>query len=159
MKQPVEHKDVKNSVTVGLVFDFRGQRFTPSIDIDLDALMHKPDRLSVNGLYNMLAASIGLDAYRHEYDVMAMHELVFSQPTGLACEFVADGKLDFDGFIHAWQQQRIRKIVQAIAGRHLNISDLTQHDNIEKALIESYLAGRKHAAQDKNKAANSDLRA
>jgi len=151
MKQTVEHSDIKNSLTVGLAFDFRGQRFTPSIDIDLDTLMQKPDGLSSNGLYNMLAASIGLDAYRHEYDVMVMHDIVFSQPIGLACEFIADGRLDFNGFIQAWQQQRIRKIVQTIAERHLNISDLTQHDNIEKALIESYLAGRKYVEQAKKK--------
>jgi len=151
MKQAVEHKDIKNSVTVGLAFDFRGQCFTPSININLDALMHKANGLSVNELYNMLAASIGLDAYRHEYDVMVTQDIVFSQATGLACQFIADGRLDFDGFIQAWQQQRIRKIVQSIAERHLNLSDLTQHDSIEQALIESYLAGRKYIEQAQKK--------
>ncbi len=149
-------QSTKNSVTASLQFDFRGQRFSPSVDVDLDALMQKQGTINPSDLYDMLAASIAMDAYRHEYDVMLMEDIVFSRPSGLACQFVADGGLDFDAFIEAWQQQRIRRAVQCIAEKHLGIEDLTQHKHLEQALLESYRAGCKHAVQTRKKPVNSD---
>jgi len=128
------------TVTASISFDFRGKRFEPSITVDLHAMMIKKQPL--NDLYIQLGTSIGLDAYRHEYDVMVMHDIVYSQPTGLACEFVSDGSLDFEGFSTLWHQKSIFSIVQPIAETHLNISDLTQHPDIQIALIESYQAGQ-----------------
>jgi len=130
------------TVIASISFDFRGQRFEPSITVDLHVMMLKKQPL--NYLYTPLAASIGLDAYRHEYDVMVLEEIAFSEPTGLACDFITDGELDFDAFSAAWQQQQIISIIQPIAEQHLNISNLIQHDDIRNALIESYQAGQKN---------------
>ncbi len=123
-------------------FDFRGERFTPSIVVDLHTMMKEKQPL--NYLYVPLGTSIGLDAYRYEYDVMILEEIVFSDPTGLATDFVADGILDFVGFSEAWQQQQIVSIIQPIAKQHLNLSDLMQHPDIQKAMIESYKAGQQN---------------
>jgi len=136
------NKALETTVTASLSFDFRGQCFKPSITIDLHSLILKQQHL--NNLHDLLAASIGLDAYRHEYDVMVMEEIVFSKPTGLACDFVSDGYLDFDAFIKAWHQQQILSTIQPIAEQYLNISDLTQHKEIRQALIESYQTGQKN---------------
>ncbi len=132
---------MKNTVQARLAFDFRGEQFSACITIDLDAIMLKQGDL--NGLYDMLADSIGLDAYRHEYDVMLMEDISFSEPTGLACKFVHDGQLNFDGFIETWEKQRILDVIQPIAERHLNISDLSNHRELETVLIECYRAGQK----------------
>jgi len=133
---------VQATVTASLSFDFRGQRFTPSIRVDLHAMVIK--RQSVNHLYDLLGTSIGLDAYRHEYDVMVMHDIIFSEPAGLAREFVTNGKLDFDAFSKAWQQQQTLIAIGPIALKYLNIVDLDQHPDIRNALIESYQSGQEN---------------
>ncbi|MDQ6970913.1 MAG: hypothetical protein Q9M16_10430 [Mariprofundus sp.] len=130
----------QSNITASIDFDFQGQNFKPSIRIDLHTIMLK--KQPIQHLYDLLAASIGLDAYRHEYDVMVLQEIYFSEPSGLACEFCLDGNLDFDGFITAWQQQQILIAIQPIAQRHLNISDLSQHRDIQNALMESYKTGQ-----------------
>jgi len=133
--------NTSSSITASINFDFRGQHFTPSIRVDLHSFMLKKQH-AVH-LYDLLGASIGLDAYRHEYDVMVMEKIIFSDPAGLACEFHASDHLDFDGLLNAWQQQQIIAAIQPIAQRHLDISDITQHRDIQNALIESYKAGQK----------------
>jgi len=114
-----------NSVTASLQFDFRGQTFTPSIQVDLDQFMLR--RHEIHTLYDMLGASIGLDSYRHEYDVMIMQNICFSEPAGLVSEFVKDGRLDFDGFSNAWQNARLLDAIRPVAKKHLGIDDLDQH--------------------------------
>jgi len=133
---------IQAEATASLSFDFRGQGFTPSIRIDLHAMMIKQQ--PINHLYNLLGASIGLDAYRHEYDVMIMHDITFSKPTGLVSAYIIDGALDFDAFVEAWHQQRVRNAVQPIARKHLDIIDLDQHPDIRNALIECFTLGRQH---------------
>jgi len=130
------------TVIASINFDFRGERFTPSITVDLHGMMIKKQPL--NYLYVPLSASIGLDDYRYEYDVMILEEIVFSDPTGLATDFVADGILDFDGFSEAWQEQQTISEVQPIAERHLNISDLNEHKALQQALVAAYKTGQKN---------------
>ncbi|OIO73687.1 MAG: hypothetical protein AUJ57_03955 [Zetaproteobacteria bacterium CG1_02_53_45] len=137
----------KCTVVASLEFDFRGERFSPGITIDLNRLMLRQGDL--NGLHDMLAESIGLDAYRHEYDVMVLEDITFSEPTGLACKFVHEGHLNFDGFIQTWEREQILAAIRPIAAKHLDIDDLTKHEAIEKALIESYRTGQKDRASVK----------
>ncbi len=130
----------QSNITATIDFDFQGQNFKPNIRIDLHTIMLK--KQPIEHLYDLLAASIDLDAYRHEYDVMILQEIYFSEPSGLACDFCLDGNLDFDGFMVAWQQQQILIAIQPIAQRHLNITDLSQHRDIQNALIECYTVGQ-----------------
>lgn len=136
---------MKNSLQATLEFDFRGERFTPSISVDLDRLIIRGGHL--DNLYDMLAASIGLDSYSYEYDVLVMQEITYSAPTGLACEFVCDGKFDFDNFALQWAQQQIIESIRPIAEKHLKISDLSQHQELQAALIECYQAGQKNPSK------------
>jgi len=133
---------MKNSVVATIEFDFRGERFIPSITVDLDSAIIRNGHLEK--LYDMLAASIGLDSYRYEYDVMVMHEITFSESTGLACDFICDGKFDFDGFALQSTRLYIIESIQPIADKHLNISDLSKHKDIQEALIACYQAGQKN---------------
>jgi len=130
------------SITASINFDFKGQHFTPSVRVDLHSFMVKKQHTV--DLYNLLGASIGLDAYRHEYDIMVLEPIIFSEPSGLACAFLSDGILDFDGFAQAWQQQQISATIQPIAQRFLGISDLNEHDKIKQALLASYRAGQQN---------------
>jgi len=129
----------KSSATISLQFDFRGKTFTPSVHIDLDALMQK--RGDLHRIYDMLAASLGLDSYSYEYDVMLMEELQFSEATGLVSDFITDNRLDFEGFSKAWGQLQIFNKLQSIAAKHLGIESLEQQSDIYRALSESYRVG------------------
>ncbi len=140
----------KSSITASLQFDFRGQTFKPSITVDLDALMQRQGDL--NDLHDMLASSIGLDPYRHEYDVMLMHEITFSEPSGLVTDFFMDGRLNFDGFAEAWQKQKALRALEPIARKHLGIIDLDQHPDIRNALLESYRSGQMAHRRDQSRA-------
>ncbi len=137
---------IQASVTASLSFDFRGQRFTPSIRVNLHAMMVKQQ--SVDHLYDLLGASIGLDAYRHEYDVMVMEDITFSDADGLALDFVHAGQLDFEAFSKAWHAQQTLCAVQPIARKYLNITDLDQHPDIRDALIDSYRSGQRAQASN-----------
>ena len=128
-----------STVTASLHFDYQGRRFSPSISVNLHRLMIRQQGLS--HIYDLLGASIGLDAYRHEYDVMVMHDITFSDPTGLACAYVSDGQLDFDAFAEAWKKQRALNAIQPVAQKQLNISDLDQHPDIRNALVECFNLG------------------
>ncbi len=143
------------SVTASLSFDFRGQQFTPSIRVGLHTMMVKQQ--TIHHLYDLLGASIGLDAYRHEYDVMVMEEITFSQADGLAADFVHDGQLEFDAFNEAWQQQYILTVIQPIAEKHLGIEDLNQHRDLKQALTESYRAGQQKPALTKRDLPNPSI--
>ncbi len=136
---------MKNTIQASLEFDFRGERFSPSITVDLDTVMIREGHL--DKLYDMLAASISLDAYSYEYDVMIMEEITFSEPTGIAFEFTCNGRFNFDGFLKKWTRQQIIDSIQPIAEKHLNISDTSKHNDIEAALIESYQAGQKNPSK------------
>jgi len=129
----------KNTAIASLQFDFRGQTFRPTIKVDMDALMQRQE--DIHHLYDRLAASIGLDAYRHEYDVMVLETICFSEPSGLVGNFITDGCLDFDAFAEAWLQQQVLNTLQPIARKHLGIENLEHHPDLRNALIESYHAG------------------
>jgi len=134
------NNEVKNSMNASLQFDFRGQTFTPSIQVDLDQFMLR--RHGIHTLYDMLGASIGLDSYRHEYDVMVMQEIYFSEPVGLVSTFIEGGRLDFEGFSKAWRESEIMKVIRPVALKYLAITDLNQHPDICNALMESYRSGK-----------------
>lgn len=143
------------TVRASIHFDFRGQRFEPSITIDLHTMMLKKQPL--NYIYVLLGVSIGLDAYRHEYDVMVMQEIVYSEATGLSCDFVTDGSFDFEGFSKAWHQMRILSEIESIAEQHLNTPDLTQHDDLRNALVEAYKTGQKNPLVIKTETSSSSF--
>ena len=132
--------EIRNSIIASLQFDFRGQTFTPSIEVNLDQFMLRQH--GIHELYDMLGASIGLDSYRHEYDVMVLQDICFSEPVGLVSAFVEAGRLDFKGFNNAWQESEIMKIIRPVALKHLAITDLDQHPDIRNALMESYRSGQ-----------------
>jgi len=141
MSHNMSHK-IQASVQASLSFDFQGEHLTPSINVDLHSMMLKKQQLQ--DLYHALAISIGLDPYRHEYDVLVMSDITFSDATGLACDYLTDSHFDWDRFSAAWQMQRIITIIQPIAQQYLNISDLSQQHKMQQALIACYQAGQKN---------------
>ena len=61
---------MSDQITIGLEFSFRGETFTPSLRIGLNELVKRAH--DETGLHDLLAHSMGLDAYTYQYDVLLM---------------------------------------------------------------------------------------
>ncbi|ATX81758.1 hypothetical protein Ga0123462_0889 [Mariprofundus ferrinatatus] len=131
---------MKSTVIATIEFSFKGETVTPSTRVDLDPVMRNHNHLEV--IYDKIAASIGLDSYSYQYDVLTMEEIVFSDPEGPVSAFVHNGKLDIDGFRDVWLEENITDAVRPIAKKYLKIDNLNEHIELKHALIESYRAGQ-----------------
>ena len=81
---------MKNTVIVQVNYSFKGENFTPSITLELDAFAKISD--SFSGLYSKIAQQNNIDTYSYSYDSMEASPLIFHSPTGNVIDFVVDGK-------------------------------------------------------------------
>ncbi len=131
---------MKNSVVASVIFYFRGERFSPSMTLDLDALMAREEGL--DNLHRAIAIANGISIYSYEYEVMLAEEPHFDQPEGMAQEFVADGRFDIEGYRRRWSELQAVEKVRPIAERCVGVTDLEAKPKLKAALIEAYLAGQ-----------------
>lgn len=131
---------MKNSVVASIEFYFKGERHAPSLEIDLDKLMRQQGAL--NSLHHTIAVANRIDAYSYEYEMMMAEDLQFSQPQGMAADFVKGGEFDLEGFAAKWQEQQALEQVRPIADRCVGVTDLDAKPKLKAALIEAYLAGK-----------------
>ncbi len=133
-----------NSIDAELEFDFKGERFSPCVTIDLDAYFQADKDITY--IYDLLAQSIGLNEHRHEYDVMVMHDVVFSQPQGFAQGFVHDGQVDWQGLKQAWQtniEKSEHDEVLELAKSHFSEQELADNPKLLQALTLAYKQNKK----------------
>ena len=131
---------MKNTVDATVTFSFKGETYTPSTTIDLDALMREHG--SLPRLHYILAMTNKIDTYSYLYEVMEQSPIRFVNARGPVAGFVEDEALDIEGFQMQWQQNQIIGVLQSIASRELNIDDLENHPELKNALIEAYHCGR-----------------
>ena len=74
--------------------------------------------------------------------MMQTEELIFSDATGIAVDFLRDGKFDMDGFEKAVRDQAIVNIVSGIAKEYLAVDDLFAQPDLKAALVAAYKAGQ-----------------
>jgi hypothetical protein len=129
---------VNNSIRVSAVYSFRGETFSPTVVIDLDALVDQGEAADFHAL---LARQTGIDTYSYVFEVLQQATLQFSEAHGLAAAYLHDGRFDFTGFAAALRQQRIMPQLQAIAADVLALDDLNEHPSIREALLQAYLLG------------------
>ena len=132
---------MKNSITISAEFFFKGQKLSPSIEIDLDE--HIKVKRSMESLYPLLAKSNDIDLYSYEYEMLQAEDLAFSEAKGLAASFLNNDIFDIDGFEQALHEESIIKAVSHIASAILSINDLDEQPVIKTALIEAYKLGQK----------------
>jgi hypothetical protein len=132
-----------NSVVASVEFYFKGECYTPSLEIDLDKVMRQQG--TINRLHHSIAVANGIDAYSYEYEVMMAEEVRFSAPRGLAVEFFHNGEFDIAGYSAKWQELQVLEKVRPIAERCVGVSELDGKPKLKAALIEAYLAGRADA--------------
>lgn len=129
---------MKNSIYAGISFSYKGEDFSPSATIDLDAMMEKGGELS--NMYSFLAREHHIDTYSYLYEVMEAHEIEYSDPTGLAEKCFVDGVFDVERFEQLWNEQQQLVVLGDIAKRYLKIDDLEQHPDLKAALLAAYHA-------------------
>jgi len=132
---------MKNSVQVSLVFYFKGEKFNPQFEMDLDAYFLR--KYDIKTIYDLLGKSIGLDAYRHEYDVMVMEHIIYSSPKGLAKDFVHDGEMDWAGLTDAYKKAEEIKAIHDLAQTHFSKEELDANPKLLAAMKDVYKKSNK----------------
>lgn len=134
---------MKNIVTISIQFFFKGEQHSPSLTLELDELI-----LSINDLshfYPLLAKENNYDMYSYEFEMMQAAPLTFSDAEGIVANHIKDGSLNLETFKAALNSQNTLIHLQTIAKNILQIDELSQHPELEKALLEAYALGKDSA--------------
>lgn len=131
---------MENSIRVSLEFSFRGETHAPAAVIDLDTIdsdAGTPDWHAILARFNQI------DTYSYAFEVMQAAELRFSDATGAASAYLADGSFDFDGFIQARGERQTISLLQDIAREVLAIDNLDDEPAIRLALLKAFELGKR----------------
>ncbi|RTZ62709.1 MAG: hypothetical protein DSZ29_07925 [Aquificaceae bacterium] len=131
---------MKNTIKLTIPFSFKGVDYKPSSVIDLDTFLLGDQNL--DALFQIVATENKISNYSYEYEVLEASPKIFSDPTGMACDFLSGDSFDFEGFKHYKNKAQALTILQDIAKNTLEIDDLEAHQNLKQALWEAYKAGR-----------------
>lgn len=131
---------MKNSIDARVEFSFKGEDYDLVSHIDLDARVLQPDQAS--SFHQILARDHRIDTISYLYEVMLETEIEFSNPHGLAADFLHEGNFNMEQFSLCLQAYRIGVLLQPIAKSELNIDDLEQHPDIKNALVKAYQLGK-----------------
>ena len=131
-----------NTIIVTIPFSFRGEEHTPSLTIDLDDFAKKDVDASV--LFRLVAIENRIDTYSYQYEVLESSRILYSQATGAACQFLNNEEFDFEGFKTCIKQTGMIDILANIAKTTLDIDCFDEHESIQKALLQAFIAGREY---------------
>ena len=132
---------MKNSIIISAEFYFKGEKFSPSMVVNLDD--HIQTKSDFEGLYCSLANSNSIGLYSYEYEILLSTNLVFSDATGIAGDFLENGNFDLAAFEQALHDESIYEAIKKVAGTHFPNDDLSSQPNLKAALIEAYKLGQK----------------
>jgi hypothetical protein len=132
---------MKNTVIVQVNYSFKGEDFTPSITLELDAYTKISDNFA--GLHTKIAQQNKIDTYSYAFDAMEAYPLTFHSPEGNVIDYVNDGECDLAGYKAYLKQSEMMEEISQIATDILGITDINQQNNIKikEAMISSYNAG------------------
>lgn len=133
---------MKNIITASVEFYFKGEKFTPSVSIDLDEYMQAG--ACVPDLYPLIAAANNIDLYSYEYEMMQAEPVEIRRSEGLVADYVTDGALDIGAFETAWRERKTVTTIRHIIAQHGLTQVLKQHPAIEQALLDVYKAGQEN---------------
>ncbi len=134
---------MKNTVTVSVLFSFKGQRHTPSLQLDLNKFMSSAGKLP--DFYPLLATANDYDLYSYEYEMLQAEPLQFTDAEGLVSEYIEDGQLDIPAFEAAWHQAQKMAALLEIARQQLGIHDFSEQPGLEQAMLQAWELGEKQA--------------
>ncbi len=131
---------MSNRITASILFCFRGESHSPSLELDLDQHMHAGGKIP--DLYPLIARANNFDLYSYEYEMMQAEPIRFSDPVGMVADHISENNLDYEAFEAAWHKDKIIEQLQEIATSTLSISDLAQHPELMEALLQAYQLGK-----------------
>jgi len=131
---------MKNSIKVTIPFSFKGVEHKPSAIIDLDVFIQGEQ--TIDNTFQRVANENKIDNFSYEYEVLESSSKIFSDPTGIAGDFLSENDFDLEGFKQQLLSGNGLQKVQTIASNILNIDDLENNKDIKQALLEAYKAGK-----------------
>ena len=131
---------MNNRIDASIEFSFKGESFSPTATIDLDAMMEKSGQLA--SLYRTLALQHNIDTYSYLYEVMESYDIHYSNACGLAAQCLHDGQFDLAAFESLWREDHQASGLADIAREQLGIDDLDSEPKIKHALLQAYRLGK-----------------
>ncbi len=128
-----------SALEIHVEFSFRGETHRFQATVDLDEMLSKYD--NPPSFYEIIAQHNKIDTYSYLYEVMEQAEIVFEKATGLAAQFLKEGRFDFEGFAAGWRENRILELLEPIAQRELGMG-LDSNAAFRRALLEAYWLGK-----------------
>lgn len=129
-----------NKISASITFNFKGETFTPSIELDLDQLMKRYNALPP--LHQTLADENNIDNYSYHYEILLSEDIQFSNAEGDARQFLNKGKFDQIAFEQFWFQKNIINKLQQIVQAELAIDDIEQHPKLKQAMLAAFQYGQ-----------------
>lgn len=129
-----------NSIDARIEFSYRGEIHHPSASIDLDKTMEAGG--IGHGLHLQLAKASGIDSYSYLYEVMESYPITFSNPKGIAADYLSGAEFDFAGFETHWRETRDFTTLDVIIAHHFNDDECARHPALRVALREAFRVGK-----------------
>ena len=139
---------MKNSITASIEFDFKGERFAPSLNVDIDPHMKSMGKLP--DFHGLIAAANNIGIYSYEYEMLLAEEIKITDAKGLIKDYITDGVLDSEAFRIAWQEHKALQEIQIVIDSNMNINELKQHPEFIPILLDVYKAGQDNPLQNKD---------
>ncbi len=134
---------MKNTIKITIPFSFKGEENKPYAIIDLDNYIKGND--CFGHAFNLVVQKNNIDRYSYEYEVLETSLKLFSDPTGIANDFLTGQSFDLKGFKQLQVESATSQMLQAIASKFLSMDDLENHQEVKQALMEAYKAGREYS--------------
>lgn len=131
-----------DKIIARLTFYFKGEIFTPRLELDLESLMQRYNGLPP--LHEALAADNNIDKYSYQYEILLSENIQFSDAEGDAIEFLNDGEFDQAAYEHFWSQKNICNKLQKIIYTELGIEDTEQDPQLIQAMLTAFQFGREY---------------
>ena len=125
-----------NRIKLSCEFSFRGKRFTPTLELNLDEIMAQHRALP--DLYPLLAERNNIGLYSYEYEMLEAETLSIQALEGWVADHINEQQFDEIGFEHQWHIRNAEAQLQAIIEKH----GLSSNIEILAALTEAYQLGR-----------------
>ena len=136
------HGMMANTLRARLAFSFKGKDILLETRIDLDQCLADVAIDAAPNFHQWLARAGNVDPCSYQYEVLESEEIEFDQPTGLAISCCADGRFDWQSFVHLRREARDLEAVRAVALQTLGIDNLDAEGRLKAALLAAYRAGR-----------------
>lgn len=130
----------KNSIDACIEFSFKGEDYRYASCLDLHQLLHRYDEMPP--IHVLLAREHRVDTYSYLYEVMQEESVEFSRPQGIANDYLREGEFNLNALTENWQNAKAEMLLQPVAERELNITDLNLHPALKRALVAAYQLGR-----------------